>query len=170
MVDGWVYFLSAVIAVQRVSELILANRNKRLIKSIGGREYSPEHYPLFFLLHISWFLGWIYEGNVKNELSSIWYIWLCLLFFAQILRYWCMASLGRYWNTRILIVPGSQRVKMGPYRFIPHPNYLAVAIELVSVPLIFNAYYTASVISLLNAILLIGIRIPAEEKALEQLK
>lgn len=82
------------------------------------------------------------------------------------MRYWAIVSLGRYWNTRILIVPGGRRVRTGPYRILRHPNYLAVAVELAAVPLIFRAWRTAIIAGLLNAALLLGLRIPAEEAAL----
>lgn len=113
-------------------------------------------------------LGWLVEGLTRNQASPIWWLWLMVFLLAQGLRYWAISSLGKYWNTRILIVPGARRVATGPYRFIPHPNYLAVALELFSLPLIFNAWITAIVATILNAILLLGIRIPAEERALRQ--
>ena len=170
MVENSACYLATVIIIQRLIELYIAARNQRYVLAMGGREYSPEHYPLFLALHISWFIGWVYEATSSSQLSNIWYVWLSLFILAQGLRYWCMVSLGHFWNTRILIVPGKHRVQQGPYRFIPHPNYLAVCIELICVPLIFNAWSTAVIASLLNIVLLLGIRIPAEEKALQQLR
>jgi len=154
------------VAVQRMLELRLAQANLRWALSQGGQEYGREHYPLFFLLHIGWMLGWLLEGLARQQLSPIWWLWLAVFTLAQALRYWAIHSLGRYWNTRIVIVPGAKRIKSGPYRYLRHPNYLAVALELLSLPLIFNAWVTALVATLLNALLLLAIRIPVEEKAL----
>lgn len=94
--------------------------------------------------------------------------WLVLWLASQGVRYWVMHTLGRLWNTRILIVPGAARVRRGPFRFVKHPNYLAVALELLSAPLSVGALRTAVVFSLLNAALLLGVRIPAEERALRE--
>ncbi|GIW23927.1 isoprenylcysteine carboxyl methyltransferase family protein [Meiothermus sp.] len=167
MVTVWVAL--AWVALQRLLELRLAQANLRWALARGGREYGKEHYPLFFLLHIGWMLGWLAEGLARNQLSPFWGFWLALFLLAQGLRYWAIQSLGRYWNTRIIIVPGAKKVTTGPYRYIAHPNYLAVALELFSLPLVFNAWITALVASFLNALLLLFIRIPAEEKALGEL-
>ncbi len=166
MVAIWVAL--AVVALQRLLELRLAQANLRWALARGGREFGREHYPLFFVLHSGWMLGWLLEGLARNQLSPIWGLWLAVFLLAQGLRYWAIQSLGRYWNTRIIVVPGAPRVRTGPYRYFPHPNYLAVALELLSLPLIFNAWITALVASLLNALLLF-IRIPAEEKALAKM-
>lgn len=154
------------VAVQRLLELRLARQNLEWALARGAKEYGRAHYPLFFVLHVGWMLGWVLEGNLRHSVSSVWWLWLCVFILAQGLRYWAISSLGRYWNTRILIIPGGERQLKGPYRFIPHPNYVAVALELLSLPLIFNAWITALVASVLNAALLLFIRIPAEEKAL----
>ncbi|MCS7069544.1 MAG: isoprenylcysteine carboxylmethyltransferase family protein [Meiothermus sp.] len=156
----------AVVVVQRLLELRLAQANLRWALAQGGREYGKEHYPLFFLLHGGWMLGWLLEGLARGQLSPIWGVWLGVFLLAQALRYWAIRSLGHYWNTRIVVIPGARPIRSGPYRFFPHPNYLAVALELFSLPLIFGAWITALVASLLNALLLLLIRIPAEEKAL----
>jgi methyltransferase len=111
-------------------------------------------------------LGWLLEGLARQQLSPIWWLWLAVFVLAQGLRYWAIQSLGRYWNTRIIIVPGAKKIASGPYRYLRHPNYLAVALELLSLPLIFNAWITALAATLLNAWLLLTVRIPAEEKAL----
>lgn len=165
MVAVWVGLVF--VAVQRLLELRLARRNLEWALSNGAKEYGREHYPLFFLLHVGWMLGWLIEGLSRNQISPIWWLWLGIFILAQALRYWAISSLGRYWNTRILIVPGGERKQGGPYRYLPHPNYLAVALELLSLPLVFNAWITALIASVLNALLLLLIRIPAEEKALK---
>ncbi|MCX7601596.1 MAG: hypothetical protein N2Z75_06625, partial [Meiothermus sp.] len=133
----------AVVVVQRLLELRLAQANLRWALAQGGREYGKEHYPLFFLLHGGWMLGWLLEGLARGQLSPIWGVWLGVFLLAQALRYWAIRSLGQYWNTRIVVIPGARPIRSGPYRFFPHPNYLAVALELFSLPLIFGAWITA---------------------------
>lgn len=160
----------AAVAIQRVVELRIAARNQAWSLSQGAKEFGAQHYPLFFVLHGGWAVGWLTEASLRGvQLAPWWGVWLSLFLLAQVLRYWALASLGRYWNTRILIIPGHTRVTKGIYRYISHPNYWAVALELVSIPLLFGAWVTALVASLLNAALLLGIRIPAEEKALQEL-
>jgi methyltransferase len=152
-------------------ELWLAQQNYRRAKAAGAQEFGAGHYPLFFGLHIGWMVGWSLEGWRRGgRLNRAWPLWLSVFIAAQGLRYWCITSLGRYWNTRILVIPGAAIIRRGPYRWLNHPNYLAVALELLSVPLLFNAWLTALVATVLNAALLLGLRIPAEEKALELLK
>lgn len=170
MVGWYIAALAVLIAAQRMLELHIADRNRRWSLRQGAVETGSRHYPLFFVLHGAWFLGWIAEGLVNNQISALWYLWLGLFAAAQGLRYWCIASLGKQWNTRILVIPGARTVHTGPYRFIPHPNYLAVAIELFCVPLMFGALYTAILATVLNAGLLLFIRLPEEEKALHLLK
>lgn len=166
--DWPLYLALGLVAAQRLLELRLARRNLAWALARGAREYGPEHYPLFFLLHVGWMLGWFFEGLARGELSPLWGFWLAVFILAQLLRYWAIASLGPYWNTRILVVPGTERIRKGPYRFLPHPNYLAVALELLSLPLVFGAWVSALVATVLNAGLLLGIRIPAEERALRE--
>ncbi|MCB0166107.1 MAG: hypothetical protein KDI79_17870 [Anaerolineae bacterium] len=158
------------IIIQRLFELRVAERNRKWALRQGAREYGANHYPLFFMLHPGWLIGWVSEAlAIGSRLSRWWPVWFGLFAAVQGLRYWAITSLGRYWNTRILIVPGGRRVRTGPYRLFRHPNYLAVAVELAAVPLIFGAWRTAVVASLLNAALLLGLRIPAEEAALEHI-
>jgi methyltransferase len=165
----WIWVALVALMVQRLSELRLAQRNLRWALANGGREYARGHYPLFFVLHVGWMLGWVVEGLARGSVSPIWWVWLLVFLLGQGLRYWAIASLGKRWNTRIVIVPGGERVTTGPYKFIAHPNYLAVALELLALPLVFGAWVTALVASVLNALLLLYIRIPAEEKALKEL-
>jgi len=133
----------------------------------GGLEFASGHYPLFILLHSGWLVGWVVEAaNTVSSIPSFWPVWFLLFVAAQGLRYWCILTLGRRWNTRILVLPGHPPIRRGPYRYLNHPNYLAVAVELACVPLIFGAWYTSLIASLLNAWLLFAVRIPAEERAL----
>ncbi|MGI6091501.1 MAG: isoprenylcysteine carboxyl methyltransferase family protein [Negativicutes bacterium] len=161
--------LVAVIIIERIFEIRLAARNRRIVSAMGAKEYGRKHYPLMVLLHTGWLFGWLSEALLYNRLSEVWYVWLALFLLAEILRYWCILSLGQFWNTRIFVVPGTRLVQRGPYRFMTHPNYLAVSVVLLSVPLIFSAYITAIAATILNAALLLCIRIPAEERALKSI-
>ncbi|MCE5285538.1 MAG: hypothetical protein LLG02_06800 [Pelosinus sp.] len=167
---GWCSCLAIVIICQRMVELYIARKNRSWSLAAGAREFGARHYPLFFIVHIGWFISWITESCLWGAVSAYWYIWLSLFIMAQGLRYWCMVSLGRHWNTRILVIPGEFAVCKGPYRFIAHPNYAAVAFEIFCVPLIFGAVITATIVTFLNAILILGIRLPAERNALRLLK
>ncbi len=156
--------------IQRLTELRLAKQNEQKARAAGAKEYGAEHYPLFFVLHIGWFVGWISEAIIRGiHPTRLWPLWFCFFSVAQLLRYWAITTLGSAWNTRVLIIPNQPRIQGGPYRFMDHPNYLAVIIELAMVPLMFRAWITTTIASIFNAILLLGIRIPAEERALEKL-
>ena len=170
MVTGAIELMAAIIIGQRLGELLLAQRNRRQALACGAQEYGVSHYWLFFILHSAWLAGWVLEGRAAGALSAVWPVWLSLFICAQLLRYWCMFSLGRCWNTRILVIPGQPYVRRGPYRYLRHPNYLAVIIELAAVPLLFGAVWTAAAATLCNGVLLFFIRIPAEEKALQYME
>jgi methyltransferase len=169
-VVGWLLVMVAAVAAQRLAELALAARNRRWLLARGAREYGAGHYPLFVLLHTGWLAGWLAEGLVRGGgPGTAWALWLGLFLAGQSLRYWCIVSLGRRWNTRILVLPGVPPVRRGPYRFLRHPNYLAVSVELLCGPLIFGAWLTALAAGAANAWLLLAVRIPAEEQALSWL-
>ena len=159
-------YLVGGLIVQRLLEVRLARRNERWAREHGAVEYGQEHYWTFFVLHPAWLLSLLLEGRANGKRVN----WPALLLFLalQPLRYWVMHTLGRYWNTKILIVPGGQRVTSGPFRFLKHPNYTVVALELAAAPLAVGAWRTAVAFSLLNAALLLGVRIPAEDRALAE--
>ena len=160
--------LFAIIVIQRVSELRLAKRNLERALAQGGRVVEEPHYWMFFALHTGWLLAWPIEAWLRGPALAPWW-WGALAVFAaaQGLRYWAIASLGPRWNTRIVVLDGAPLVRAGPYRFVRHPNYVAVALELASVPLVFGAWISAAVCSVLNAALLLGLRIPAEVAAVD---
>ncbi len=169
MVSLWVLIMACILISQRLLELYIAENNYKWSVAAGAQEFGKEHYSLFFILHGCWFIGWIVESSIgKVAISELWYIWLSLFVIAQVVRYWCIASLGKAWNTRILVIPGRKLISKGPYQYIKHPNYVAVAIELLVVPLLFGAAITATLATLCNAWLILGIRIPVEEKALSE--
>ncbi len=139
------------VVLQRLAELALAQRNTRRLLARGGREVGAGHYPLFFLLHGSWLLAMALAVPWSTEPSGI----LILVFFAlQGLRVWIVASLGRFWTTRIITLDGTPLVRRGPYRLLTHPNYWVVAGEIAVLPLAFGAWPIALVWSVLNALLL----------------
>lgn len=162
------------LAVQRLVELRIAAHHARISMAHGGREYGARHYPLFIALHTTWFAAMIVESTMRKATALPdpipWWWWTCavIVIAAQGLRSWAITSLGEAWNTRIIVVPGRRPVELGPYRFMKHPNYIAVVAELFCIPLLAGAPVTAVVASLLNAILLLGIRIPTENRALEE--
>ncbi len=159
--------VATVIVVQRIAELRLALRNERWARARGAVEHGAGHYPAFFVLHSGWLVGWIAEAWFRGPvLDPMWFVWLIVFAGAEGLRYWAIVTLGTRWNTRILVVPGEPLVRRGPYRYVRHPNYIAVAAELASVPMLFGAWVTAVVATALNAALLLGVRIPAEDRAL----
>jgi len=158
------HLLIPLVAAQRIWELRLAARNERRLREKGAVEVGRDHYGAIVTVHTLWFVGMIFEIVwLSRPINPFWYALLAVFLAAQGLRYWTIRSLGDRWNTRILIVPGAKAIVRGPYRFLRHPNYLAVVVELLVVPLIFSAYVTAVTVTLLNFVLL-RIRIRAEER------
>lgn len=165
------YVLIGFVVLQRLLEVLYARSNEIAMRRQGAIEVGAGHYKWIVLLHILFFLSLVLEvWTMEWGFGSGWQVFLIIFAIAQILRVWVLASLGRFWNTKILILPGAEKVKKGPYRWLPHPNYIVVALEIAALPLIFGAWRTALIFSILNALLLLLVRIPAEEKALQQLK
>lgn len=165
---AFIIFIGFII-LQRLTELVVAKRNEEWMKSKGAIEFGKEHYPAMVLIHASFFIVFIFEVIYFNKsLSLYWPILLALFLITQAMRIWALTSLGKFWNTKIIILPGADVVKKGPYKIIKHPNYLIVALELIVIPLMYNAYITLATFTLLNIVIL-SIRIPAEERALREL-
>lgn len=165
----WFTGVMTFVIMQRIVELGLARRNAIYTKSLGGYEIGKEHYPLLVLLHGAFLGSLILETLVKGNLQiKPVPIFLSIFFLAQVIRIWVIASLGKMWNTRILIVPNSKPVTCGPYRYLKHPNYLVVILEMATLPLSFGAIGTAIIFSGLNLALLC-IRIKIEEEGLKQI-
>jgi methyltransferase len=157
------------VALQRLLELVYSRRNERRVRARGAVERGAGHYPVMVALHSFWLISTFVEGLLRGpEIPAWWPVPLVAFLLVQPLRYWAIVSLGSNWNTRILVVPGGKLVKSGPYRYFPHPNYVVVAVEILTFPLIFGAWITAIVFSLLNATLLF-VRIRIENRALEEL-
>ncbi|MFF2497823.1 isoprenylcysteine carboxyl methyltransferase family protein [Peribacillus sp. NPDC058075] len=157
-----------VIAIQRLVELYIAKQNEKQLKAAGAVEYGESHYRWMVLMHLSFFIVLIIEViMLERNMSGLWPIWLTLFLIAQSGRIWAIRSLGKHWNTKIIVVPDADVVIKGPYKYVKHPNYIIVATEILVISLLFNAYYTAIIFSLLN-VWMMTVRIPMEEKALKE--
>lgn len=161
-------FIISFIIAQRLVELAIAKNNEGWMFKQGAYEVGADHYPWMVAMHCAFFFSLIVEIILFNRpLSFVWPLFFGLFVVAQVLRIWCLISLGRFWNTKIIILPGADVVRKGPYKWIRHPNYLIVTTELLVLPLFFSAYWTAIVFGLLN-VWMLSVRIPAEEKALKE--
>ncbi|GAA2455547.1 isoprenylcysteine carboxyl methyltransferase family protein [Streptomyces sp. NPDC051041] len=169
---GQVLFTVLVLAVglERVAELVVSRRNAAWSLARGGVESGRGHYPFMVALHTGLLAGALVEVWVRRPDAAPVLAWtmLALVAAAQALRWWCIATLGRQWNTRVIVVPGAPRVTGGPYRRLPHPNYVAVVVEGLALPLVHSAWITAAVFTVLNGFLL-ATRIRAEDAALARL-
>ena len=156
------YVIVALVALQRVIELAYARHNTSRLFTRGGIELGAKHYPLFVVLHFSWLLAM--AVFVPRNIAVNW--WLVGVFVAlQAVRVWAIRSLGPYWTTRLITVPGTALVRRGPYRFMRHPNYAVVVGEIAVLPLALGEPWVALIFSLFNAGVL-AIRITTEEQAL----
>lgn len=165
----FVAFVLAV-GVERLAELVVSERNRRWSLARGGVESGSGHYPWMVALHTGLLVGALVEVLVWDRPFLPWLGWpaLLLVLGSQALRWWCVATLGRQWCTRVVVVPGLPIVTAGPYRRLRHPNYLAVVVEGAALPLVHTAWVTALTFSVVNAVLL-RIRIRTEEDALRAL-
>lgn len=149
------------VTLQRLAELVWARRNDARLRAAGGIEFGRAHYPVMVALHAAWLAGlWLFgwERAVDPPL-------LVLFAAVQAARLWTIASLGRRWTTRVIVLPGAPLVASGPYRLVRHPNYLIVAIEIALVPLALGLPLYAALFSALNAAVL-AVRLRVEEAAL----
>jgi methyltransferase len=166
----WYILLVAAVAGERLVELVVARRNLIWSRAQGGVEVGFGHYPFMVALHTALRVGCVAEVWLLDRPFLPWLGWpmLAILVAAQALRWWCIATLGPRWNTRVIVIPGAPRIKGGPYRFFSHPNYVAVVAEGIALPLLHSAWITACVFTVLNAALLTA-RIRTENAALERL-
>jgi methyltransferase len=161
MVLGSGAILLAYLTVQRLVELRWAKANEARLMASGGIEYGHSHLPLMILFHAAWLAGlWLLAYGRPVEP-----FFLALFVLLQMARFWVLATLGRRWTIRIIVVPGEQWVARGPYRLLRHPNYAIVTGEIAVVPLALGLPVYALVFSVLNAGML-AIRITAENAAL----
>jgi methyltransferase len=166
----WFTWLIVAVALERFAELVVSKRNAAWSFARGGVESGRGHYVAMVVLHTGLLLGALVEVWLRRPafLPVLGWTMLGLVLAAQALRWWCIATLGRQWNTRVIVVPGLPRVTSGPYRRLSHPNYLAVVIEGFALPLVHGAWITALVFTVLNAVLL-TVRIRIEDRALAAL-
>jgi methyltransferase len=155
------------VGVERLVELVVSKRHAAWAFSRGGEEFGRGHFPAMVALHTTLLVGALAEVWMLERpfLPVLGWVALVVVFAAQALRWWCIATLGRQWNTRVIVVPGLPLVSRGPYRLLRHPNYVAVVFEGAALPLVHSAWVTALVFTLLNAALLAR-RIQVEEQAL----
>ena len=162
------YIILSIVIVQRLLELVIAKRNEKNMRAKGAYEVGASHYPLMILLHVSFFISLLVEVTTFNLTPSpLFLVFLILFLCVQGLRVWCLTSLGSFWNTKIIVLPGAHVVTKGPYKYLRHPNYLVVSMEIALLPLMFEAYFTAICFTILNAMML-SVRIPTEERALKE--
>jgi methyltransferase len=162
---GWYVALVALVAVERILELVVSKRNEQWSRARGAVEAGAAHYPFMVALHTGLLVACVLEAWSRPFVPWLGWTMLAVVVASQALRWWCIATLGRQWNTRIFVVPGAGRVTGGPYRLFSHPNYVAVVLEGAALPLVHTAWITAVVFTVLNAVLL-RVRITAENRAL----
>ena len=159
----WLWLVLGLVAAQRLWELQLADRNTKRLLAEGAVEVGANHYPLFVALHASWLAAiaivtpWTMVPNLG---------WLALYVFLQFGRLWVISTLGRFWTTRIITLPGAPLEMRGPYRFVRHPNYIVASLEIFVLPLVFGQVWIALIWSVANA-LLVAWRIRVEDGALQ---
>jgi methyltransferase len=159
----------AALALERLLELRLSRRNADWAKREGAVEYGAGHLGWMKLLHTCFFAGCLLEVWLCSRpfVPALAAVCLVLALLAQGLRYWTIGTLGQRWNVAVLVLPGVPAVTAGPFRYLRHPNYVAVVVEGVAVPLVHGAFLTAAIFSVLNALLLM-VRIRCEEQALAE--
>ena len=169
---GYIAFsiLLVVVAIERIIELVISKRNLRWSFAQGGIEFGRSHYKYMVAIHVFLLSGslievWVFRPTLIPTLS---WIMFTLAVASQALRWWCISTLGKRWNTLVVIIPGKPACNTGPYRWFKHPNYVAVVIEGFALPMVGFAWRTAVVFSILNAAVLTA-RLSSENAALATL-
>ena len=163
--------LLGLVIVERLVELVLSKRHADAILARGGVEHGQGHYPVMVALHTAFLAGCVLEPWLLNRpfVPLLGIPMLALALVAQGIRWWAITTLGVHWNTRVVVLPGAPKIAGGPYRFFPHPNYVAVVLEGIALPLVHSAWLTALVFTFLNALLL-TVRIRTEDAALKSME
>ncbi|MFJ8884805.1 isoprenylcysteine carboxyl methyltransferase family protein [Streptomyces sp. NPDC102402] len=166
----WYTLLVLAVAAERLAELAVALRNTRWSLARGGTETGRGHYPVMVALHTGLLGACLAETWLADRPFVAWSGWsmVAVVAAAQGLRWWCVRTLGHRWNTRVIVVPGLPLVTGGPYRWLSHPNYVAVAAEGAALPLVHGAWMTAVLFTVVNAALM-AVRIRCEDGALARL-
>ncbi|WP_406814480.1 isoprenylcysteine carboxyl methyltransferase family protein [Mycobacterium sp. M23085] len=161
------YLLVLIVGLERVVELVVSTRNASWSFTKGAKEFGRAHYPVMVIIHTGLLVGCLVEPWALHRPFIAWLGWpmLAVVLASQALRWWCIATLGRRWNTRVIVLPQTPLVRQGPYRWLHHPNYVAVVAEGVALPLVHTAWLTAAVFTLANAALL-RVRLRVENSAL----
>src|SRR4029078_4171340 len=153
----------SLVTLQRLSELFVSRRNTRRLIARGGYEGGSGHYWLLVGFHTVWIIGlWIYGWD-----NPVNWTWLFVYLVIQVLRGWVGAALGDRWTTRIIVMPGEPLVTTGPYRYLRHPNYIVVVLEVFVLPMFFGLFWYALGFSIANAGLLYW-RIRIEEDTFKE--
>ena len=165
--QGLYLLLILAFVVERLIEVRVSNRNAQTSFAQGGVEYGKGHYPAMVVLHTLFLIACPLEVLWLNREFQpiVGGIALAVCVATQLLRWWVITTLGWRWNTRVIVVQGLAPITEGPFRYLSHPNYLAVIVELIALPMVHNAWSTAGIFTFLNAILL-SVRIPIENQAL----
>jgi methyltransferase len=163
---AYLVFLLA-ICVERLAELVVSARHVAALKARGGIEYGARHYPAMVALHVAMLVGCFVEPVVADRpfIPVLGWSMVVLVLAAMALRWWCIRTLGVHWSTRVVVVPSLPLVTGGPYRWMRHPNYVAVVVEGVALPMVHTAWVTAIGFTVLNAVVL-AVRIRVEDAAL----
>lgn len=161
------YLFIVLIGLERLVELAVSRRNANWSFARGGREFGQGHYPVMVAMHSALLLSCMAEVAFAHRpfIPALGWPMVAVVAASTVVRWWCAATLGKHWNPRLIIVPGAELVRSGPYRWIHHPNYTAVAVEVAALPLVYSAWLTAIVFTIANAAVL-RVRITAENLAL----
>ncbi len=161
------YLLIVAVGLERLVELMVSNRNARWSFAHGAKEFGRPHYTAMVAIHTALLVGCVVEPWALHRPFVPWLGWpmLAVVALSQLLRWWCIATLGHRWNTRVIVVPNAPLVREGPYRWLHHPNYVAVVAEGLALPLVHTAWVTALAFTLANAFVL-RTRLRVENSAL----
>jgi methyltransferase len=169
MVNHQIVFLViiSVVALQRLLEIRKSKRHQKLLLTQGGKEHAPNHYKMMVFMHTAWFGAMISEVFYFQRPFNLtqFKIAFVVMLMGNWLRFESMRTLGNRWTVRILTLPNTTPISTGIYRYVRHPIYLGVALELAAIPLLQGAYLTSIIFTILN-LALMAIRIPAEQRAL----
>lgn len=163
LLDSVLYWALLLAFLGRLLEFARSAHNTPKLRAEGGLEFGASHCPLFFLLHGAWFLAMFFFLPPHGPVNG----WLLGAYAGlQLVRLWTITSLGRFYSTRVIVVPGASRVRRGPYRFCKHPIYALAVLELMVLPLAFGGWEIAAIFTILNLALLAH-RIRVENAALQ---
>ncbi|AQT79981.1 hypothetical protein B1R94_12935 [Mycolicibacterium litorale] len=161
------YLFIVLIGLERLVELVVSRRNAKWSFAQGGREFGQGHYPVMVAMHALLLVSCVVEVSTMHRPFLPWLGWpmVAIVALSTAVRWWCVSVLGKHWNPRLIVIQGAPLVRRGPYRWVHHPNYTAVAVEVAALPLVHSAWLTAIVFSIANALVL-TVRIHAENTAL----